>query len=431
MPDTIHSVAAKSLRGTIYVPGDKSISHRALIFAAIAEGVSEIVGFLAAEDCLATMQALMRLGVSIEVGDNLMRVRGYRNGLHSLEQPIDLANSGTAMRLLTGLLAGKKISVTLNGDASLNRRPMRRVVDPLLKMGAQIRTSQQGTPPVIIEPAEQLHGVYTELLVASAQVKSALLLAGLDAQGETVVVEPALSRDHSERMLSCFGCRIIRHGLSVRVVGGDRLQAARIIVPGDISSATFLIIAATLIANSDLVIEQVGLNETRLGALRILRAMGADIEVLKQNIVCQEPVGDLRIRSATLSGIEIPIDWVPSAIDEFPALFIAAACAEGHTYLRGAKELRVKESDRIATMAEGLQACGIAVEVYDDGIAIEGGRLKGATVDSRGDHRVAMAFAVAGAVAEQTISIQRCQNIDTSFPNFVQVANTIGLKLSH
>ena len=430
MLDTIHSRPVKSLGGTVRVVGDKSISHRALIFAAIAEGVSEVSNFLHSADCLATMRALTRLGVRIETADDLIQVHGCRDSLCSDGQPIDLGNSGTSMRLLTGLLAGKNISVTLSGDASLNRRPMRRVVEPLLKMGANIDISEHGTPPVLIKAAKQLHGACSELKVASAQVKSALLLAGLDAHGETAVAEPALSRDHSERMLSSFGCQIKREGLTVRLMGGSRLKATRIQVPGDISSAVFLIVAAVIMPNSDLVIEQVGLNDTRCGALQILRCMGADIEILDKKTVCNEAMGDLRVRSGILRGIDIPKHWVPSAIDEFPALFIAAACAEGRTCLRGAEELRVKESDRIAAMAEGLRTCGIKVEVRDDGMTIEGGQLKGGAVESHGDHRVAMSFAVAGAAADDIISVQNCRNIETSFPNFFEVANSIGLNLS-
>ena len=430
MLDTLHSKPAESLRGTIQVAGDKSISHRALMFAALAEGVSEISNFLEGADCFATMRALTRVGVRIEVADGLVRVHGSSGQFRSVEEPIYLGNSGTSMRLLTGMLAGKRISASLSGDASLNRRPMRRVVDPLLKMGADIDTTEQGTPPVVIKPVKTLQGVRTELEVASAQLKSALLLAGLDAQGETVIVEPVLSRDHSERMLHHFGCRVKREGLAISIDGGSRLEATSIEVPGDISSATFLIVAATIVANSDIVVKRVGLNDTRIGALHILKRMGADIEILDKRIIGNEPIGDLRVRAAALKGIEIPTDWVPSAIDEFPALFIASACAEGTTYLRGAKELRVKESDRIAAMAEGLRTCGIAVEVYDDGMAIEGGQLQGGVVESHHDHRVAMAFAVAGATASKTISIRHCRNIETSFPNFVETAKAIGIELS-
>ena len=430
MLTTIHSQPVECLNGIIQVPSDKSISHRALMFAALADGISEISNFLQSADCLATMRALKQLGVRIETAEDLIRVHGCRDGLCSDNQAINLGNSGTSIRLLTGLLAGKKIATILSGDTSLNRRPMRRVVDPLLKMGADIDTSEHGTPPVVIKPVKSLQGAHIKLKVASAQVKSAVLLAGLDACGETVVVEPALSRDHSERMLSNFGCRIERQGLAVCVSGDSRLKATRIEVPGDISSATFLIVAASIVPNSDIIIEHVGLNDTRIGAIKILRRMGADIEILNRQIVCNEPVGDIRVRSAELKGVDIPKHWVPSAIDEFPALFIAAACAKGCTYLRGAEELRVKESDRIAAMADGLRACGITVGVHHDGMTIEGGRLKGGTVESFEDHRVAMAFAVAGAVADDVISVQRCQNIETSFPNFIGIANGIGLNLS-
>ena len=430
MSDTIYSSPAESLKGAVRVAGDKSISHRALMFAALADGVSEVSNFLRSADCLATMQALSHLGVRIESVDDLIRVHGCKNQLCPADQFIDLGNSGTSMRLLTGLLAGKKISITLSGDTSLNRRPMRRVVDPLLKMGADIDTSKHGTPPIIIKSTTRLRGVHTKLNVASAQVKSALLLAGLDAYGETVVVEPTLSRDHSERMLSSFGCQVERRGLMVRVTGGSYLEATHISIPGDISSAAFLIVAATVVPNSDIIVENIGLNDTRSGAIEILRSMGADIEILDRHIVCNEPIGNLCVRSAKLKGIDIPKHCVPSAIDEFPALFIAAACAEGYTRLRGAEELRVKESDRIAAMAEGLRHCGIAVEVHHDGLTIKGGCLKGGVVDSFDDHRVAMAFAIAGAVADDVICVQRCKNIDTSFPDFIKTTNSIGLNLS-
>ena len=427
----ICSKPVNRLTGTTYVPGDKSISHRALILATAAEGASEIKGFLASADCLATMQALRSLGVTIKEHNGLVQVNGRgRADLSPSADTLDLGNSGTAIRLLCGLLVGRKISVALTGDASLVGRPMQRVVEPLQAMGADILASVGGTPPISIRPVDKLNGMSFELPVASAQVKSALLLAGLQADGKTTVAEPSHSRDHTERMLEAFGCTVEKQGLSVAIHGQSTLKATQINIPGDISSAAFFVVAACIIPDSDITIKNIGLNPTRIGAIEILRMMGADIEILSSQIVCCEPVGDLRIRTSQLRGIDIPSQLVASAIDEFPVLFIAASCADGKTYLRGAAELRYKESDRIETMAEGLRACGIAVEIYDDGILIQGGHLKDATVNSHDDHRVAMAFAIAGATSDNAITVENCQNITTSFPNFVETANKIGLSLS-
>ena len=427
----IYSKSSASLGGTIEVAGDKSISHRALILAAIAEGTSTIEGFLESTDCLATMRALSQLGIVIEQQNGLVTVHGCgKDYPWSSGEQLDLENSGTAIRLLSGLLVGRKLSATLSGDASLARRPMQRIVEPLQAMGAHIQASEQGTPPLLISPAAKLTALDFELPIASAQVKSALLLAGLHAEGTTTITEPDYSRDHTERMLEAFACPPLRQGLSVTVDGQGTLSATHVTVPGDISSAAFFIVAACLVRGSDVVIKNLGINPTRSGAIEILRMMGADIEILSRRTICYEPLADLRIRARRLQGITIPPQLVPSAIDEFPVLFIAASCARGETRLGGASELRVKESDRIAAMAVGLQACGIRVEVYDDGIAIQGGHLKSAVVDSYNDHRVAMAFAVGGAVSDEAIVIKNCSNIATSFPNFVELANEIGLNLS-
>jgi 3-phosphoshikimate 1-carboxyvinyltransferase len=334
------------------------------------------------------------------------------------------------MRLLCGLLAGQPFASTLMGDASLSRRPMRRVTDPLAQMGAAIDTTPAGTAPLRIHPVDRLHGIDYAMPVASAQVKSCLLLAGLYADGETCVTEPAVTRDHTERMLATFSCPVQRDGARVCLRGGSRLTAAPVVVPADISSAAFFLVGASIAAGADVVLPAVGVNPTRIGVLNILRAMGADIEIANPRDCGAEPVADLHVRSARLSGIEIPRDQVPLAIDEFPALFIAAACADGETLLTGAEELRVKESDRIAVMAAGLGALGVDAEVLPDGIRIRGvgnGRLGGGTVHSHGDHRIAMAFAMAALRAAEPIVVQDCANVDTSFPGFAMLAAGAGL----
>ena len=419
------------MSGVLRAPGDKSISHRALMLAAIAEGGSEIDNFLAAGDCLATAGALRRLGVDIEfVQPQRVVVRGAgRNGLRAAAAALDLGNSGTSMRLLSGLLAGQAFASELTGDRSLNARPMGRVARPLRMMGANIETTDRGTAPLLITPCAGLRGIRYQMPVASAQVKSCLLLAGLYAKGMTTIVEPAASRDHTERMLEAFSYPLVRGRDGVTVTGGGDLTAARIEVPGDISSVMFFIVAACIIKGSDLTIENVGINPTRTGALDILRDMGAVIEVAGRREAGGEPVADLRIKSCALRGIEIAPARVPASIDEFPALFVAAACARGATRLRGAAELRVKESDRIKAMADGLRRCGIGVKTYDDGVDIEGGRFSGAVVDAFDDHRVAMAFAVAGAAADSPVEIRNCAAIASSFPGFRHCANKAGLHL--
>ena len=422
-----------ALRGRLRVPGDKSVSHRAVMLAALADGVTEITGFLEGADSLATLAAFRSMGVRAEGPEN-GRLVVHGAGLHGLkpvEGALDLGNSGTSMRLLAGLLAGQRFASVLTGDLSLSRRPMRRVTDPLARMGARLDTTPAGTAPIGIHPVPALRGIHYEMPVASAQVKSSLLLAGLYAEGETCVTEPAPSRDHTERMLAAFGWPVQRDGSRVCVRGGGRLTAAPIAVPADISSAAFFLVGASIAPGSDLVLEQVGMNPTRTGVLNILRAMGADIAVEHARVLGGEPVADLRVRAAALRGIHIPEDQVPLAIDEFPALFIAAACADGETLLTGAAELRVKESDRIAVMADGLATLGVAVEPRADGIRIAGrgaaGMLGGGRIASHDDHRIAMAFAMAALRATAPIAIDDCDNVTTSFPGFAALAAGAGL----
>lgn len=422
------------LQGRLRVPGDKSISHRAIMLGALAEGTTHIHGFLSGADNLATLAAFRSMGVTIEGPDKQGEVVVHgvgRDGLKAPSEALDLGNSGTSMRLLAGLLAAQPFSCELRGDASLTRRPMGRVTEPLATMGARIETAMGGTPPLRLHGGQPLCGIDYVLPVASAQVKSALLLAGLYADGETCVTEPAPTRDHTERMLNGFGYAVERSGDRVCLCGGGRLRAMDIDVPADISSAAFFLVGATIIPGSDLTLEHVGINPTRTGVIDILRAMGGDITMENARDVGGEPVADLRVRYAPLRGIAIPEEQVPLAIDEFPALFIAAAVADGTTRLTGARELRVKESDRIQVMADGLTTLGIQAEPTEDGIIIKGGRLGGGTVASHDDHRIAMAFAMAGAVAEAPLTITECANVATSFPDFAALAVGAGLGIEH
>ena len=428
--------AGGRLQGRLRVPGDKSISHRSVMFASLAEGRSRISGFLNGEDCLSTMKAFPAMGAEVQIdAPDRLRIGGV--GLHGLKAPtqaLDLGNSGTSMRLMAGLMSGQRFSSVLSGDASLSRRPMRRVVDPLRRMGAQIETTENGTAPLSIGPADHLHGIRYESPVSSAQVKSCLLLAGLYAEGETLVLEPAPSRDHSERMLRAFGVEVLAQAGQASLRGGQALQACDIEVPADISSAAFFMVAAAIVPGSELILTDVGINPTRTGVIEILRRMGADIEVLEPREFGSEPVADLRVRGVGLSGIEIGSELVASAIDEFPALFIAAACADGETVITGAEELRVKESDRIQAMVDGLRILGVDAEARADGACIAGvgaeGQLGGGRIDSLGDHRVAMSFAVAALRANSPIVIDDCANVDTSFPGFAELAAGAGLPIT-
>jgi len=422
-----------SLRGTVQVPGDKSISHRAVMLSAIARGTSQLRGLLTGTDVLATVAALQSMGVAMAFDDQrTMTVHGVgRRGLAAPDRAIDLGNSGTAMRLLAGLLSGQGFAVDLTGDASLSRRPMRRVTAPLREMGADIDASPAGTPPLAIRPAERLEAIRYRLPVASAQVKSALLLAGLYADGRTCIAEPAPSRDHTERMLRGLGVPVDREGDWICLQPGE-LQATDIDVPGDISSAAFFLVGALLAADSAVTLTRVGVNPTRTGVLDILRAMGADIRLENPHQVAGEPVADLRVASAGLRGIDIPAEWVPLAIDEFPAICVAAALAEGSTRIRGAGELRHKESDRIHAMAVGLRALGVAVEETEDGMHITGReRLGGGELDSFTDHRIAMALCMAAPRATAPVTVRDVANVATSFPDFEQQSRQLGLRLKH
>jgi len=419
------------LRGATQVPGDKSISHRAVIFGSLADGTTRVSGLLEGMDVLATIAAFRAMGVTIE-GPEHGRLVIHGVGLHGLSAPqgdLDMGNSGTAMRLLTGLLSGQPFDSRLTGDASLSRRPMRRVIDPLTSMGARVDSAAGGTPPLQVHGGQPLRGLDYAMPMASAQVKSCLLLAGLYASGPTCVTEPAPTRDHTERMLGGFGYPVRHDGATVCVAPGGRLVATDLEVPGDISSAAFFLVGASIATGSDLEIRNVGINPTRTGIIAILQAMGADITLHNERTVGGEPVADLRVRSAPLHGVHIDEAQVPLAIDEFPAIFVAAALADGDTLLSGAEELRVKESDRIAVMAAGLAALGVEVEERPDGMRVRGGRLHGGRVDSHGDHRIAMAFAMAGLVSEAPVVIDDCDNVATSFPGFPELAAACGLAI--
>ncbi len=426
---SIESKSAALISGRLRVPGDKSISHRAVMLGALAEGTTRITGFLEGEDTRATLAAFKEMGVSHAREGGALTIRGV--GMHGLQPPsgpIDMHNSGTGMRLLCGILAAQPFASTIVGDRSLTRRPMRRVVAPLSQMGAHFETAEHGRPPLQIKPA-QLRGIDCQLSVASAQVKSAILLAGLYANGKTCVDEPQLTRDHTERMLRSFGCPVHVDGPRVCLVGGAKLSASDVRVPADISSAAFHLVAALLRPGSNLILDEVGINPRRIGVLEILRQMGATIEIKNRRHFGDEPVADLHVRHSILQGVVIPQELIPSAIDEFPVLFVTAALAGGRTVLRGAAELRVKESDRISVMAAGLRKLGAVVEEFDDGLAIEGSVLRGGEVESAGDHRCAMAFAAAGMAATAPVRVNDCANVATSYPGFVEQANSVGANI--
>lgn len=419
MSNAQHWIARKGqpLQGSLTIPGDKSVSHRSVMFAALADGTSHIEGFLEGEDTRATARIFSQLGVRIETPSPSQRiVHGVGiDGLKAPQAPLDCGNAGTGMRLLAGLLAGQAFDCTLIGDESLSGRPMRRVTGPLSQMGARIDTQDDGTPPLHVHGGQALHGIDFASPVASAQVKSAVLLAGLYAQGETSVTEPHPTRDYTERMLSAFGVDIAFSPGKARLRGGQRLRATDIVVPADFSSAAFYLVAASIIPGSELRLKQVGLNPRRTGLLHALRLMGADISEENPAEQGGEPVADLVVRYAPLKGARIPEALVPDMIDEFPALFVAAAAAEGQTVVSGAAELRVKESDRLAAMATGLRALGMQVDETEDGATLHGGvRLGSGTIESHGDHRIAMAFAIAGQISDGEVRINDIANVATS-----------------
>lgn len=430
--DSLEVRPSGPLTGTLEVPGDKSISHRVLLLGALAEGRTRAAGFLESADCLATLRAISGLGVRVErpaPGEVVIEGAGL-DGLQAPDTALDCGNAGTAMRLLAGVLAGQPFSSTLTGDASLSRRPMRRVIKPLSNMGAYI-AANGGRAPLRITGKRPLKAIRYASPVASAQVKSAVLLAGLYARGVTCVSEPAASRDHTERLLQTFGVELRRDGRRICIEGGSRLRAATVQIPGDLSSAAFFLAGAAMQPGSELLLENVGINPTRTGVIDLLREMGADIALLNIRQAGNEPVADLRVRGRRLRGIAIPPERVPGAIDDLPAVLAAAACAEGVTTLHGAAELRVKESDRLAAMARGLAGLGIAVELFEDGVRIRGGQPSGGTVDSQGDHRIAMAFAVLGGRATGPVTVRATANIETSFPGFADCTRRVGLDISN
>jgi 3-phosphoshikimate 1-carboxyvinyltransferase len=418
--------------GTFTVPGDKSMSHRAVMLASIANGRSRIRGFLSGEDSLNTLAAFRAMGVSIDNTAEEIVIDGVgMRGLTASPKDLYMGNAGTGMRLIAGLLSAQTFDSRLTGDESLSRRPMGRVIKPLQQMGALISGDDNSCPPLNIAPAGGLRAIDYRLPMASAQVKSCVLLAGLYADGETRVTEPAKTRDHTERMLQTFGYPVSlpdKNGLVVLQPGGE-LTACDIDIPADISSAAFPMVAACIAENAEVLIENVGVNPTRTGVVDILRLMGADITYENTRSSGAEPVADIRVRHAPLHGVDIPADLVPLAIDELPVIFIAASVAQGTTRVTGAEELRVKESDRIAAMATGLQTLGVDATPTPDGMIIHGGSIGGGTVDTYFDHRIAMSFCIAGLRAEAPITINDTQHVETSFPGFFELCSARGMSL--
>ena len=430
MSNYITSIAGP-LKGTIKVPGDKSISHRSIMLGSIADGVTKVSGFLEGEDSLATLSAFRDMGVKIERNGSNVTINGVgKNGLKEPINSLNLGNSGTSIRLMSGLLSAQSFDSELCGDESLSKRPMGRVIEPLRLMGADI-SGKNSKPPLLIKGGKQLSSIEYTLPVASAQIKSCLLLAGLYSDGKTTIIENGISRDHTERMLKGFGYDVTSSSNTISLMGGGSLKSCDIEVPSDISSAAFFMVAGCISENSSIVLEAVNINPTRTGVIDILRLMGGNIELLNQRLQAGELIADIKVTSSELKGIEIPENLVPLAIDEFPVLFIAASCAKGETVLTGARELRVKESDRIQVMADGLTSLGIDNEVLDDGIRIIGGEFKEQTssIKSHHDHRISMAFAIASVKSKFNIEIEGVDNVKTSFPNFVELANSIGMKI--
>ncbi|PCI16664.1 MAG: 3-phosphoshikimate 1-carboxyvinyltransferase [Piscirickettsiaceae bacterium] len=429
--NTFLTKVSSGLTGAFRVPGDKSISHRAIMLGSLAEGVTNVSGFLEAEDALATLKTFQSMGVKIErLGEGRVRIHGV--GLKGLKKPMAelyMGNSGTSMRLLAGLLSGQGFNTVLTGDRSLSKRPMKRVLDPLKRMGAEIDSNENGTAPLKINGNTSLTAIEYDMPIGSAQVKSCILLAGLYADGITKVTEPVVTRDHTEQMLKGFGYSVERNGSTISLKGGGQLTATNIDVPGDISSAAFLIVAALITPDSEITIEHVGINPTRTGVISILKAMGANIVLLNERLIGGEKVADIRVQSSQLTGIVIPEKFVALAIDEFPVIFIAAACAQGTTVLTGAEELRVKESDRIQSMAEGMAALGIDAVATNDGMIVQGGDIKGGVVESHDDHRIAMSFAVAGLRSQEGVQVNNCENVNTSFPGFVELVSNCGFNM--
>ena len=423
---------SNSIIGKVNIPGDKSISHRAIILAAIADGESRIKNFLQGEDTLATIRVFQKMGVNIKNDGDIIIVKGV--GLHGLraENPtLDFGNSGTSVRLLSGLLSAQNFSSQLIGDESLMKRPMSRIINPLQKMNAKINCTDLGTLPIKIEGGQKIEGIEYELPIFSAQLKSCLLLAGLYAEGTTKIIENTATRDHTERMLANFSHSVIKKGNQISIKKADRLIGCEIIVPGDFSSAAYFIVAAILTPNSNIILENVGVNPTRNAMIKIMKLMGADVELKNERLESGEPVATIYAKTSKLIGIDIPEELVPVAIDELPIILVAAACAKGKTKLSGAAELRVKESDRIQSMLDGFISLGIKVKALEDGMIIEGGQYNGGVINSNDDHRIAMAFSIAGIIAKAPIIINSCKNVATSFPEFVDTAKHLGMNIDY
>ena len=423
---------SNSIIGKVNIPGDKSISHRAIILAAIADGESRIKNFLQGEDTLATIRVFQKMGVNIKNDGDIIIVKGV--GLHGLraENPtLDFGNSGTSVRLLSGLLSAQNFSSQLIGDESLMKRPMFRIINPLQKMNAKINCTDLGTLPIKIEGGQKIEGIEYELPIFSAQLKSCLLLAGLYAEGTTKIIENMATRDHTERMLANFSHSVIKKGNQISIKKADRLIGCEIIVPGDFSSAAYFIVAAILTPNSNIILENVGVNPTRNAMIKIMKLMGADVELKNERLESGEPVATIYAKTSKLIGIDIPEELVPVAIDELPIILVAAACAKGKTKLSGAAELRVKESDRIQSMLDGFISLGIKVKALEDGMIIEGGQYNGGVINSNDDHRIAMAFSIAGIIAKAPIIINSCKNVATSFPEFVDTAKHLGMNIDY
>ena len=423
---------SNSIIGKVNIPGDKSISHRAIILAAIADGESRIKNFLQGEDTLATIRVFQKMGVNIKNDGDIIIVKGV--GLHGLraENPtLDFGNSGTSVRLLSGLLSAQNFSSQLIGDESLMKRPMSRIINPLQKMNAKINCTDLGTLPIKIEGGQKIEGIEYELPIFSAQLKSCLLLAGLYAEGTTKIIENIATRDHTERMLANFSHSVIKKGNQISIKKADRLIGCEIIVPGDFSSAAYFIVAAILTPNSNIILENVGVNPTRNAMIKIMKLMGADVELKNERLESGEPVATIYAKTSRLIGINIPEELVPVAIDELPIILVAAACAKGKTKLSGAAELRVKESDRIQSMIDGFISLGIKVKALEDGMIIEGGQYNGGVINSNDDHRIAMAFSIAGIIAKAPIIINSCKNVATSFPEFVDTAKHLGMNIDY
>ena len=423
---------SNSIIGKVNIPGDKSISHRAIILAAIADGESRIKNFLQGEDTLATIRVFQKMGVNIKNDGDIIIVKGVGlHGLHAENPTLDFGNSGTSVRLLSGLLSAQNFSSQLIGDESLMKRPMFRIINPLQKMNAKINCTDLGTLPIKIEGGQKIEGIEYELPIFSAQLKSCLLLAGLYAEGTTKIIENIATRDHTERMLANFSHSVIKKGNQISIKKADRLIGCEIIVPGDFSSAAYFIVAAILTPNSNIILENVGVNPTRNAMIKIMKLMGADVELKNERLESGEPVATIYAKTSKLIGIDIPEELVPVAIDELPIILVAAACAKGKTKLSGAAELRVKESDRIQSMLDGFISLGIKVKALEDGMIIEGGQYNGGVINSNDDHRIAMAFSIAGIIAKAPIIINSCKNVATSFPEFVDTAKHLGMNIDY